>query len=88
LWGVLVTGLDVLLLLLLINLGFRKIEAVVIALVSTIAACFAYTIYLAKPDCSAAALGAITPSIPNQAALIVALGILGATVMPHNLYLL
>ncbi|MES2019847.1 MAG: Nramp family divalent metal transporter [Pseudomonadota bacterium] len=87
LWGVLVTGLDVLLLLLLINLGFRKIEAVVIALVSTIAACFAYTIYLAKPDWGAAALGAITPSIPNQAALIVALGILGATVMPHNLYL-
>ena len=86
-WGVLVTGLDVLLLLLLINLGFRKIEAVVIALVSTIAACFAYTIWLAKPDWSAVALGAITPAIPNTAALLVSLGILGATVMPHNLYL-
>lgn len=86
-WGVLVTGLDVLFLLLLINLGFRKIEAVVIVLVSTIALCFAYTIYLAKPDWAAAALGAITPSIPNEAALVVALGILGATVMPHNLYL-
>ena len=86
-WGVIVTGLDVLLLLLLINLGFRKIEAVVIALVTTIAACFAYTIYLAKPDWSAVALGAITPDIPNTAALLVSLGILGATVMPHNLYL-
>ena len=86
-WGVLVTGLDVLLLLLLINLGFRKIEAVVVALVSTIAACFAYTIWLAKPDWSAVALGAVTPSIPNTAALLVSLGILGATVMPHNLYL-
>ncbi|WP_353205256.1 Nramp family divalent metal transporter [Sphingomonas sp.] len=86
-WGVIVTGLDVLLLLLLINLGFRKIEAVVIALVTTIAACFAYTIHLAKPDWSAVALGAITPDIPNTAALLVSLGILGATVMPHNLYL-
>uniref|UniRef100_UPI0035CAC564 Nramp family divalent metal transporter n=1 Tax=uncultured Sphingomonas sp. TaxID=158754 RepID=UPI0035CAC564 len=86
-WGVLVTGLDVLLLLLLINLGFRKIEAVVMALVATIAACFAYTIFLAKPDWHAVALGAITPDIPNTAALLVSLGILGATVMPHNLYL-
>ncbi|MDR6849612.1 manganese transport protein [Sphingomonas sp. BE270] len=86
-WGVLVTGLDVLLLLLLINLGFRKIEAVVLALVTTIALCFAYTIFLAKPDWTAVALGAVTPSIPNQAALVIALGILGATVMPHNLYL-
>ena len=86
-WGVLVTGLDVLLLLLLINLGFRKIEAVVMVLVATIAACFVYTIVLAKPDWSAVALGAITPAIPNTAALLVSLGILGATVMPHNLYL-
>ncbi|TPG54330.1 Nramp family divalent metal transporter [Sphingomonas glacialis] len=86
-WGVLVTGLDVLLLLLLINLGFRKIEAVVMVLIATIAACFAYTIVLAKPDWSAVALGAVTPAIPNTAALLVALGILGATVMPHNLYL-
>ena len=86
-WGVIVTGLDVLILLLLINLGFRKIEAVVMTLVATIATCFAYTIYLAKPDWSAVALGAVTPDIPNTAALLVSLGILGATVMPHNLYL-
>jgi manganese transport protein len=86
-WGVLVTGLDVLLLLLLINLGFRKIEAVVMALIATIAMCFGYTILLAEPDWHAVALGAISPDIPNTAALLVALGILGATVMPHNLYL-
>ena len=86
-WGVIVTGLDVLILLLLINLGFRKLEAVVMTLVATIAACFAYTIWLAKPAWSAVALGAVTPAIPNTAALLVALGILGATVMPHNLYL-
>jgi len=55
--------------------------------VTTIALCFAYTIFLAKPDWTAVALGAVTPSIPNQAALVIALGILGATVMPHNLYL-
>ncbi len=86
-WGVVITGLDVLLLLLLINRGFRKIEAVVIALVATIGLCFAYTIFLAKPDWSAVALGAVTLAIPNTAALLIALGILGATVMPHNLYL-
>ncbi|WP_242181952.1 Nramp family divalent metal transporter [Sphingomonas sp. CARO-RG-8B-R24-01] len=87
LWGVVLTGLDVLLLLLLINRGFRKIEAVVIVLVATIGLCFAYTMVLAKPDWSAVALGAVTPVIPNTAALLIALGILGATVMPHNLYL-
>ena len=86
-WGVIVTGLDVLLLLALINLGFRKLEAVVMALIATIAVCFAYTMWLAKPDWSAAATGAFVPSIPDTAALLIALGILGATVMPHNLYL-
>ncbi|MFN2473224.1 MAG: Nramp family divalent metal transporter [Sphingomicrobium sp.] len=86
-WGVIVTGLDVLLLLLLINLGFRKLEAVVIALVTTIALCFAYSIFLARPDWTAVALGTVIPSMPNTAALLVSLGILGATVMPHNLYL-
>ena len=86
-WGVIITGVDVLILLMLINWGFRKIEAVVMTLVATIAACFAYTIWLAKPDWSAVALGAISPNIPNTAALLISLGILGATVMPHNLYL-
>ncbi|MGH7131934.1 MAG: Nramp family divalent metal transporter [Phycisphaerales bacterium] len=86
-WGVLITGFDVLLLLLLINVGFRKLEAVVITLVTTIAACFAYNLWLAQPDWGAAAIGAITPAIPSTEALFISLGILGATVMPHNLYL-
>lgn len=87
LWGVLLTALDVLLLLLLINLGFRTLEALVIVLVATIAACFGYTLILAQPDWQAVALGAVVPSLPHGDALLIALGILGATVMPHNLYL-
>ncbi len=86
-WGVLITGLDVLVLLLLINVGFRKLEAVVIALVTTIGVCFAINIWLAKPDWSAAATGLLIPTMPGMGALLVSLGILGATVMPHNLYL-
>ena len=86
-WGVLITGFDVLLLLLLINFGFRKLEAVVITLVSTIGICFAYNIFLAKPDWGAAAAGTFIPTMPNTDALLISLGILGATVMPHNLYL-
>lgn len=86
-WGVLITGFDVLLLLTLINFGFRKLEAIVLALVGTIAICFAYNIFLSKPDLSAMVGGALVPSMPNTQALLVSLGILGATVMPHNLYL-
>ncbi|CAN5683604.1 Nramp family divalent metal transporter [soil metagenome] len=86
-WGVLITGFDVLLLLLLINFGFRKLEAIVITLVATIGLCFAYTIYLAQPDWSAAAAGTFIPTMPGNEALLISLGILGATVMPHNLYL-
>lgn len=86
-WGVLLTGLDVLLLLMLVNVGFRWLEAIVIALVTTIALCFAYTIWLAQPDWAAVATGALVPSLPGGGALLISLGILGATVMPHNLYL-
>jgi manganese transport protein len=86
-WGVVLTGLDVLVLMLLIRFGFRKLEAVVICLVTTIALCFAYNIYLASPDWGAAAAGTFIPSMPSVEALLVSLGILGATVMPHNLYL-
>jgi manganese transport protein len=85
--GVLITGLDVLLLLALTRYGFRMLEAVVITLISTIFICFAINLWLAKPDWAAAAAGAITPSIPNKEALAITVGILGATVMPHNLYL-
>ncbi len=86
-WGVLITGFDVLLLLMLINFGFRKLEAVVLVLVSTIAICFIYNIFLAKPDVGALVSGTFIPSMPNMEAMLISLGILGATVMPHNLYL-
>lgn len=86
-WGVLLTGADVLVLLMLINFGFRKLEALVITLVSTIGLCFAYTIFMAQPDWQAAAHGTFIPTLPDSSALLIALGILGATVMPHNLYL-
>jgi manganese transport protein len=86
-WGVLLTGLDVLVLLSLMHFGFRKLEAIIITLVSTIGLCFVYTIFLSKPDWAAVAAGTVTPSMPGMEALLVSLGILGATVMPHNLYL-
>jgi manganese transport protein len=86
-WGVLITGLDVLALLALMHFGFRKIEAIIVVLVGTIAACFALEIFLAQPDWGGVMRGMVTPSIPNTEALLISLGILGATVMPHNLYL-
>src|SRR5262245_30602234 len=86
-WGVIITAADVLALLTLMRFGFRKLEAVVITLVATIAGCFALNIFLAKPAWGAVAAGLVTPSIPNLDALVISLGILGATVMPHNLYL-
>jgi manganese transport protein len=87
LWGVLITGLDVLLLLGLMRFGFRKIEALVITLVGTIALCFALQLFYAHPDWGGIGRGLVTPQLPDKEALFIALGILGATVMPHNLYL-
>jgi manganese transport protein len=87
-WGVLITGVDVLLLLFLMQFGFRKLEAIVITLVATIFGCFALDIFLAKPDWGGVAEGLFVPGMPNyKEALVISLGILGATVMPHNLYL-
>ena len=85
-WGVLITGFDVLLLLGMGHFGFRKVEAIVITLVATIAVCFGVEIFFAKPIWGDVATG-LVPSIPNKEAFLVSLGILGATVMPHNLYL-
>jgi manganese transport protein len=85
-WGVLITGADVLILLLLMNFGFRKLEAVVVTLVVTIGACFAYNIFMSGPAWGQVA-GGLVPSMPDMEALLISLGILGATVMPHNLYL-
>src|SRR5690606_10090725 len=86
LWGVLITLLDTILLLYLQKLGMRKLEAFIIALVAIIGGCFLIEMFLAKPDMGELAKGFI-PSIPNNTALYIAIGIIGATVMPHNLYL-
>jgi manganese transport protein len=87
LWGVLITGADVLLLLGLMRFGFRKIEAIIVTLVGTIGACFLLEIFLSRPDWGGVLRGAFVPTIPSQDAFLIAIGILGATVMPHNLYL-
>lgn len=85
-WGVTLTVLDTLLLLLLQSYGIRKIEAFIIALVGVIGGAFLIEMFLAKPSFSEIALGFI-PSLPDDQALYIAIGIIGATVMPHNLYL-
>ena len=87
--GVLITALDVLIVLALQGRGFRLIEAFVVTLIATIAACFAYEIFFAQPLWREAAQGLIphTEIFRNREMLYIAIGILGATVMPHNLYL-
>ncbi|MDB5197302.1 MAG: iron transporter [Flaviaesturariibacter sp.] len=85
-WGVLITVLDTFLLLILQRLGMRKMEAFIIALVAIIGLSFLIEIIMAKPPLGEVAKGFI-PSIPNNMALYIAIGIIGATVMPHNLYL-
>lgn len=85
-WGVLITVLDTFLLLILQRLGMRKMEAFIIGLVFIIGASFLIEIILAKPQLSEIA-GGFVPHIPNDTALYIAIGIIGATVMPHNLYL-
>ncbi|MEO8172736.1 MAG: Nramp family divalent metal transporter [Sediminibacterium sp.] len=85
-WGVLITVLDTFLLLLLQRLGMRKMEAFIIALVFIIGASFLIEIVLAKPDLKEVVAGFI-PHVPNRTGLYIAIGIIGATVMPHNLYL-
>jgi manganese transport protein len=88
-WGVCITALDVLLILLLQNKGFRYTEALVIALVLTIGVCFGLEIVFSRPDLLGIAKGFLpSPQIVmNPDMLYIAMGILGATVMPHNLYL-
>ena len=87
--GVILTGADVLIVLALQGRGFRWIEAMVITLIVTIAGCFAYEIFFAQPLWREAASG-LLPTVEilrNREMLYLAIGILGATVMPHNLYL-
>jgi manganese transport protein len=88
-WGVCITAFDVLLILFLQQRGFRLLEAFIIALLVVIAGCFAYQLALSQPEIGAV-LGGFVPQpeiVTNPAMLYIAIGILGATVMPHNLYL-
>jgi manganese transport protein len=87
--GVLITALDVLIVLALQGRGFRLIEAFVVTLIVSIAACFAYEIFFAEPMWREAAVGFVPrlEILRNREMLYIAIGILGATVMPHNLYL-
>ena len=85
-WGVLITGADTFALLFLSHLGIRKLEAFIISLITVIGVSFFVEILLAKPDWGGVASGFI-PSLPGEGALFIAIGMLGATVMPHNLYL-
>ena len=84
--GVFITAADVLLLLMLQQQGIRKMEALIVSLVFMIGACYVVEIFLAQPDWGAIVTSTIHPRI-NSESLYVAIGILGATVMPHNLYL-
>jgi len=86
LWGVSITVFDSFLLLFLLNKGMRKMEAFIVALIAIIGGSFLLELFLAKPDIPEV-LGGFVPSIPNNDGLYIAIGIIGATVMPHNLYL-
>ena len=85
-YGVIITALDTILILFLHQLGIRKMEAFIIMLVSTIGLCFGAEILFSGPEWKGIISGFV-PSLPGNEALYIALGILGATVMPHNLYL-
>jgi manganese transport protein len=89
-WGVLITSLDVLLILLLQRWGFRYVESLVIALIGIIIALFGVQVFFSRPEYGAAFHALLVPSasiVTNPGMLFIAIGILGATVMPHNLYL-
>src|SRR5204863_2305352 len=90
LWAVIITGLDVLLLLALQRFGMRMIEAVVLLLVATIGVCYFIEIFVlpqTQPGFLEMGRALVTPSLRQAGMLYVAIGIIGATVMPHNLYL-
>jgi manganese transport protein len=89
LWGVCLTATDVFLVLYLQNRGFRYVEAIVLTLILGIAGCFAIELWMAQPDMAALAAGVVPQAeiLRNPEMLYISIGILGATVMPHNLYL-
>ena len=88
-WGCVITALDVLMVLFLQQKGFRYVEAIVITLIATIAICFTAELIFSRPSFVGILLGFVpaTQIITNQDMLYVSIGIIGATVMPHNLYL-
>ena len=86
LWGVSITMFDTFLLLFLMNKGIKKMEAFIIGLIAIIGLSFLAEMFFAKPDLGLVIKG-LVPSIPSDTALYIAIGIIGATVMPHNLYL-
>src|SRR5437773_4050958 len=88
-WGVCLTALDVLVILFLQHRGFRYVEALVVGLILMIAGSFAVELWLSRPDLAAVAVGFIPRSeiLRGPQMLYIAISILGATVMPHNLYL-
>jgi manganese transport protein len=89
-WGVCITAGDVLIILYLQNRGFRYIEALVITLIGVVGICFGLEILFSRPEMAAIAKGFFVPStqlFKNNEMLYIGIGILGATVMPHNLYL-
>src|SRR5207237_7820984 len=88
-WGVCLTALDVLIVLFLHSRGFRYVEALVVGLILMIAGCFAVELWLSKPALGGVAAGFIPTAtiLGNRDMLYIAIGIVGATVMPHNLYL-
>jgi manganese transport protein len=89
LWGCIITMLDVLAVLFLQNKGFRYIEAIVITLIATVGGCFAAELFFSRPDLGGILVGFVPGPriVSNPEMLYLSIGILGATVMPHNLYL-
>src|SRR5437867_1958856 len=88
-WGIVITAFDVLIVLYMQHKGFRLLEALVVALIATIAGCFLFEILISKPDAGAVLTGFLPRAsiLKDPDKLYIAIGILGATVMPHNLYL-
>lgn len=84
-YGVIITGFDTMLLLAIQNLGVRKFEAMILSLITVIGLCFIFQLLLSKPDVGGIVSG-VVPTLTKES-LYVAIGIIGATVMPHNLYL-
>ena len=88
-WGIVLTALDVMMVLVLQHRGFRLLEAVVITLVATVGACFFFELIISRPSLAGVAHGFIPTAdiFTDRDKLYIGIGILGATVMPHNLYL-